>query len=48
MMNKLSGQPDSYDKKYVESWPLSLCAYTHQTPELNIDSAGHWEQEHTG
>lgn len=28
MMNKLSGQPDSYDKKYVESWPLSLRIYS--------------------
>ena len=42
MMNKLSGQPDSYDKKWVvPSFAICLQYELTHNPDPSIDSAEH-------
>ena len=50
MLNKLQGQPDSYDKKYGSEYPAPHALPLLITPvtEYSINSVGRLVQEHTG
>jgi hypothetical protein len=47
MLNKLHGQPDSYDRKFVAPRPHADSSYTETTTaDLDTASERHWEPAH--
>ena len=47
MLNKLDGQPDSYDRKSVPSCPALLLVLNMSIADLDTASERHWALEHT-